>query len=574
MSRHESARVSELLQAQLLQPLTPSPVQPQLAESDLLILQGAGPNAATFNEFNSLFTRDDIVFQLTGVAGNNETWGDELVFSGVEGKFAYSVGQFHYETDGFRDNNDLRHDIYNVFGQVALTPQLNVQAEYRERETESGDLSLRFGSEVFDANLRQEIRRQMGRLGLHYRPSLSNHLLVSAVYHKDNEKFITGNVEDFSELILPPPLNVIDLSGISRAEELSLGLDSEEFSTEIQYISLINKLDLMTGAGYYNADETDKDVEAVTLSVPDGFILPPGFPVPPDLDLPPNETISEMEVEEKKAEYFNVYTYANVSLGEEFIFTLGVSFDSLDNAAVELDEVSRKVGMMWRPSSSTLLRAAWFEVVNKPYNQTLEPTNVAGFNQLFDETVGSISERFGVALRQRFTPDLTGGLEISQRDVDQPRSGLVSTFNKVDEYTRRLFVSWAATSRIALSAEYVIEQFDQSFNSPARLETHLLPLFISYSQPFGFFSTLTFNHVDQKIETAAGGLRSGDDAFWLVDASIGYVLPRRYGRVQLNVKNVFDETFNYQGDNFFTSEPQTAEFLPVRMILGQFELLF
>ncbi|MDH3692061.1 MAG: FecR domain-containing protein, partial [Gammaproteobacteria bacterium] len=44
LPRHEIARVSELLQSQLLQPLNITPLQPQLAESNLFILSGAGPS--------------------------------------------------------------------------------------------------------------------------------------------------------------------------------------------------------------------------------------------------------------------------------------------------------------------------------------------------------------------------------------------------------------------------------------------------------------------------------------------------------------------------------------------------
>ncbi|HYY15893.1 MAG TPA: tetratricopeptide repeat protein, partial [Gammaproteobacteria bacterium] len=55
LPRHEIARVSELLQSQLLQPINITPVQPQLAESRLFILQGAGPAQLSLNEFNPLF---------------------------------------------------------------------------------------------------------------------------------------------------------------------------------------------------------------------------------------------------------------------------------------------------------------------------------------------------------------------------------------------------------------------------------------------------------------------------------------------------------------------------------------
>ena len=42
LPRHEIARVSELLQSQLLQPINITPVQPPLAEGNLQILSGAG----------------------------------------------------------------------------------------------------------------------------------------------------------------------------------------------------------------------------------------------------------------------------------------------------------------------------------------------------------------------------------------------------------------------------------------------------------------------------------------------------------------------------------------------------
>ena len=85
LPRHEIARVSELLQSQLLQPINITPVQPRLAESNLLILSGAGPADLSFNEFNPLFNRNRFALQASGVAGSNSTLGDELVQSGVWG---------------------------------------------------------------------------------------------------------------------------------------------------------------------------------------------------------------------------------------------------------------------------------------------------------------------------------------------------------------------------------------------------------------------------------------------------------------------------------------------------------
>ncbi len=108
--RHEIARVSELLQSQLLQPLNLTPVQPQLAETDLFILENAGPSDAAFLEFNPLFTRNRLALQANALAGGNDTLGDDLVQSGVYNNWSWSAGQFHYETDGYQDNGDQNED--------------------------------------------------------------------------------------------------------------------------------------------------------------------------------------------------------------------------------------------------------------------------------------------------------------------------------------------------------------------------------------------------------------------------------------------------------------------------------
>ena len=83
LPRHEIARVSELLQSQLLQPINVNPVQPSLAQNNLAILEGAGPSSPSFNEFNPLFLRNRIALQASGVAGSQDTFGEEVVLSGL-----------------------------------------------------------------------------------------------------------------------------------------------------------------------------------------------------------------------------------------------------------------------------------------------------------------------------------------------------------------------------------------------------------------------------------------------------------------------------------------------------------
>src|SRR5918999_1602535 len=90
LPRHEIARVSELLQSQLLQPLNMTPIQPHLAESNLFLIGAQGPAALSFNEFNPLFNRNGVNFQTTGLAAENKTYAGEGVLSGIYNKAAFS----------------------------------------------------------------------------------------------------------------------------------------------------------------------------------------------------------------------------------------------------------------------------------------------------------------------------------------------------------------------------------------------------------------------------------------------------------------------------------------------------
>ncbi len=153
LPRHEIARVSELLQSQLLQPLNVNPVQPSLAQKNLSILESAGPSSPSFNEFNPLFLRNRLALQASGVAGSQETFGEEVVLSGLQNRFSYSLGQFHFQTDGFRENNDQTQNIYNVFAQASLSHKTSVLAEYRAFDVDQGDLELRFLPDDFFRNL-------------------------------------------------------------------------------------------------------------------------------------------------------------------------------------------------------------------------------------------------------------------------------------------------------------------------------------------------------------------------------------------------------------------------------------
>lgn len=548
LPRHEIARVSELLQSQLLQPISITPVQPQLAESNLFILDRAGPQDPSLNEFNPLFVRDRVALLASGTVGEKDTLGDEAVLSGVWENVSYSLGQFHHETNGFRKNNDQNQDIYNVFVQASLSPQTSVQAEFRHKDFDRGDLPLRFDRNNFFPDLRQDDLTRSIRLGLHHAFAPDSHLIASVIYRN-------LDADSHLSICVGPP----------GCFPSTLSTDAGGFMGELQHLLRWGRLHLIGGVGHFDADETNK------------VSLQPFFSAATEDDV----------------RHTNLYLYSQINFPDTVTWTMGGSADFLkvttrdkqDSHIVrtlERNQFNPKFGVTWNLFPHTTLRGAVFKVLKRDLlsDQTIEPTQVAGFNQFFDDKLGTESWRYGLAIDQKFSTVLFGGVELSRRDIDRPfisaREG--GRLREADwkEDLGRAYLYWTPRAWLALSAEYQYEFFKRHENlgveGTASAHTHRVPLGISFFHPSGFSTRLKTTYVNQVGDfesTSTGAIEHGSDQFWVVDASIGYRLPNRMGLLSLDARNLFGNRFHFQD-----TDPASPTVAPNRQILFRFTLAF
>jgi len=541
---HEIARVSELLQSQLLQPINVTPVQPHLAESESLILEGTGPAVTSYNEFNPLFLRNRLALQASGVVGGNDIYGDEVVQSGVWGRTSYSVGQFHYQTDGVRTNNDFEENIYNAFVQTSLTHKTSVQAEYRYKHIEKGDLPIKFDPDDFFDTLRENERSRSIRLGAHHAFSPHSDLIASFIYN------------DFEEDIDFPTDG--------------LEFDGDCYSGEIQHLFHSDRISLTSGVGHF-----DQDVEEVSSSLFFG-----------------------VTTEEHDMSSTNLYVYTFINYPKNFAWTVGGSVDFYKGTLKDRDQFNPKFGVTWNPFPATTIRGAVFRTLSRDFNieMTLEPTQVSGFNQFFEDSGGTDSWRYGVAVDQRFSDNIFGGVEVAWRDIEFPFeftdfitfSTEIRTADWETDMARG-YLYWTPHRWLTLSAEYRFEQLDRDLDSPGwgnelDLETHKIPLGIGFYHPLGFSARIKATYIDQDGEFSEWVFPTpppfpppppyqvivpGDDQFWVVDAAIEYRLPRRYGIITLEARNLFNEEFQFQD-----SDPRNPRISPESLILARFTLAY
>ncbi len=570
LPRHEIARVSELLQSQLLQPLNITPIQPHLAESNQFVISGGGPANLSSNEFNPLFNRDRFALQLNGIVGENSTSGEEVIASGIYRNFSFSAGQYHNQTDGFRENNDIKDDIYNVFVQVSLSPATSVQAEYRHRKTEGGDLDLRFFQEAsppptaegfiptagFYPSLRQKAETDSARIGFHHAFSPGSDLIGSFMR------------QDLSSSLH----NSIDPVFISQ----DIKTDEKASSYELQHLFRSDSFKTVIGAGYFTVDHTENELDVLLLPLdptdPASPVVPMEFPSTVDRDM----------------DHRDIYGYAYINVPKNVTFTIGGSHDSVKGGTQDKDQFNPKFGITWNPVPDTTIRAAYFRVLKRTLitNQTLEPTQVAGFNQFFDDLDGTDAWSRGIAVDQKFSRKIYGGAEYSSRDLEFPEEFQdfttgVTEIRKVDwkEQQARAYLYWTPHNWWAFSAEYLYEKFDRGEEfavGPKILETNRVPLGINFYHPSGISVLMKATYFDQKgqfpgVDPATGStvFIAGKDEFWLFDAAISYRLPKRYGFVTVGGKNLFDKSFK-----FFDTDFNNPAIQPKRLVYARATLAF
>ena len=282
----------------------------------------------------------------------------------------------------------------------------------------------------------------------------------------------------------------------------------------------------------------------------------------------------------------SVYSYFNLQFPESVAWTLGVGYDANEVENFSLNQWSPKLGLRWNMTDQLVLRAAAFQVVKRDMivNQTIEPTQVAGFNQFFDDADGTSSRNYGIGLDAQLRQNLWGGLEWTRRDLEMP-FGIGGPFEIEEDQENgfRVYLYGLLDRNWSVTAEYLDEKFEmlngqyRRTSLPTRMETATLPINIRYFNPGGWFAGVGATYVHQRVDfdpIANPGKLSGGDDFTLVNATVGYRLPKRWGIVALEINNLFDQDFQFQDYSFQTASDNTLRFPPERTWLARLILNF
>ena len=565
--RHDIARVSELFQSQMLQPINTTAIQPRLAESNLFLISSQGPSSLAFNEYNILFNRNQANAQISGMIGEDGTWSGEAIVSAIYNKASFSLGYQQFETDGWRENSDQKDEIGNAFFQYEFSPRTSVQAEYRQRETETGDLEMRFWEGDYRPELRENTELETIRAGLRHSFSPKTTLLLSYINQDKDIDFYDGF--DFLAGTLETELDVEESSDAYEGQVLyrAGGVPGGSGAS----------FNLIAGGGYFDIDNESSLYALIDLP-------PPPFGPGP---IPDFQSFSSRTTHE------NAYAYANITIPADLTFTLGVSSDWFDEEGGigEKDQVNPKLGITWRIGSGTTVRGAYFETLKRTLvtDQTLEPTQVAGFNQFYDDPSGTTATVWGAAIDQKIGDSIFLGAQYTVRDMEVPAFFFdFETFELLlidadqDEDLGHFYFYATPWKMLSLSAEYFYEHI---IHDPIlqlgfeEVTTDRVPLTVQFIHPSGFNASAKGTWVQQdgmfELRVPPFGFAPGETDFWTLDFALSYRLPKRFGLLSVGVNNATDEEFNYLAtESILPSNARNLLLRPGRLFYGKVTLAF
>jgi hypothetical protein len=259
--------------------------------------------------------------------------------------------------------------------------------------------------------------------------------------------------------------------------------------------------------------------------------------------------------------------------------TVGGSFDGLngDIPGGNVNQFNPKAGVIFNPAPGTTIRAAAFRMLKRTLvtDQTLEPTQVSGFNQFFDDSFVTDGWRYGGGIDQKLGRDAFLGAEVSKRDLKFPFFfGPEVARAKWNERLGRAYLFATPHRWLALRAQYIYARYER-VQEPVldftELKTQRVPLGIGFFHPSGLTANVTVTYWKQNGQFAGGPPTfapvPGNSDFWLVDASLSYRLPKRYGFIAVGAANLFDKDFQYYEVDFDnpTIMPKRSVFVKVTL---------
>ncbi len=313
-------RAKEVLKTRLLSPIGAKELPVGAGEVGLQVYPWASPGKPGAQEHAYLFAQRGLSGAISGTFGSQSSTGYEWLLQATGQNLSVSAGQYDYQTDGYRNNNDLdiRINEANIHYQASDRTKLFVQLLTSDEST--GDLANHPESPLFKDTQRKEKSSDRHLIGLSHRISSDSLAIFTASEIKSDHR----NTE------FPPLRSVIS----------ELASKSRQF--EAVYLGKINAYAFQVGGYVQNYDLAGEHIIRVII---------PGQPA-----------IEQITPEWERAEYRTLYTSVSSPANSTFRGTASIGYTDINVKFPELDYSSNnldyKLGALLFPESPIKLNIA------------------------------------------------------------------------------------------------------------------------------------------------------------------------------------------------------------------------
>lgn len=520
-----------------------------------LNLYGQGSSVSSFNEYNSLFERDQNRYDVGAeFRSDDRLLLPEAKVAGRDEKFGYLLGYDALFTDDDGVGNDSRRHR----GRAVLQYQpdyndfflLDSNTIYRraDNDREAPD-EIDFDDYNFDAGYRHNFSAQTTFL---FESTFANQRSRFITHASERDialaRQIDGEIEQIEDVLI--------LDDTSREK-----VRSHRHTAQIIYDS--DAVSLVVGTQFYLAHTKRNELSPV-LGDEQGIFDGLGYEFDSQGD--------------NRLHSGDTYLYSTWHLAPWADISAGASYTDLTLDERELtpfldgeygrSNLSPKAGLTLYPTDKLTLRSAYFQTLRKSSLEdtaSLEPSLVGGLNQRFTDFSGNLAETVGGALDYKASPSTYLGAEAFRRNVsDNLRPAFSGVFLNYDDATAqndviqlepeqqyqdqeilRGYLYQVLFDRMVGTINYEWSSFerdDPDFQQDLTLRK--TGIGFRYMDPEGWYLLTEFTYRRQERK-GSDFADDGVDGFWITDLALGYRLPQRHGAVELRAGNLFNKDFSY-----------------------------
>ena len=581
--RYETPWANELLLYNLLSPVGGGSLSAYVSEQ----------------EYSKLFEADRL--GVTSVTDYHSTGELREIASqyGTFGNFSYALDmEYLYDRTLGRPNSQTRNLEYTARVKLQLTPEDTVYLQVGGLDLRRGDVRQLYDqqSALRGLDLHEEQRPGVALLGVHHQWSPGLHTLF--VGGRLADTFRIENPQQPALLLATDALGNVIAPG-SATLDLTYRNSFTTYTAELNQIWDTTANSLIVGGRYQSGSfETDATLREIPFTGANSIFLDPAAAQSFETDL----------------ERTTLYVYDIFQPFSTVALTLGAAYDRLaypDNyrqppiAATEgsVSQFSPKAGLTLNPYRQLFIRAAYARALGGvSFDQSIliEPTQVAGFNQIFrsvlpesvvGSAVGAKFETYAVSVEDKLPTETFVGVQgtVIKSEVNRTIGAFETTAIAAGQnvvilrpfaptttaeqfsYTEQRL---AATINQLLGEEWSLgARYDLSqvtlhrlladipvTVSPAaerseRALLHQLNLFALFNHPSGLFLRVDGAWYRQDNHGYGNPGRPGDD-FWQFNAYAGCRLLRNRAELTLGFLNMTDRDYRLNPLNLYQDPPR------------------